>query len=1139
MKHSLCILLLSISICPVFGATTAENDTLLSALREELAADFAELQQQDVKPYFMSFRVQESWNARIVATFGYLGASRQEHTRTFTPQIRVGSPELDNFKFNSQSRVSTKVLPLTDASPAAIRSAVWLHMLNAYDQVVSSYRNAQNRLRSRADNEDKAPCFSVLGGSAAETFYEPPLLHPSLTPAEQTAWEERLCRISAAFRQWPHFNEAVVSLQMENQRTHHVNTEGATIVQNRVSYRVFIQAEVKTDDGMVLPLTHSYYATSLDSLPDEATMRRDAEDVGRRLVALSQAPVADPFTGPALMSGPASGVFFHEIFGHRLEGHRMKSGGQTFRKMVGERVLPADFQVYCDPTLTHYGIQPLNGGYVYDDEGTRARRVNNVVDGVLKEFLMSRVPLDSFPESNGHGRSAEGRDPVSRQSNLVVETRQPHTEAQLRQLLRDEARRQGKDYGYLFQSVSGGYTQTGEGGSINSFNVNPLEVYRIYVDGRPDELVRGVELIGTPLSMFSNIAAGGDTPSSFIGACGAESGWVPVSATSPMVYVSKVETQRRQQKGSLMPVLEAPRLTLNDLTPDPSPKERGVKTNGNKEVAADNSRHSPLLERRPRGEASLPSLAEGSEEGVFYPLQAELQRSMDSLRIEGQPAPFLIDYRLKRLRNLSVAASDGELVQFDLQPWGQTFEAEVILGDYHRSSQQQPEPRLRGTGFPIALDYDNLRRIAWLTTDASYKQAIANYEAKQQQLKKLTLPKDEEALDDFFPAQPVTSIQERSAEAQNLHAEELTAYVRRLSLIAREFPALTESHAELSVRQADLYRLTSEGVRVAQPQPDKITIGFTFHLYHRPNGGNTSSTSDHQYSTVAEALADSTRFMQHVRDYIRLRLSVLGDSVAEDYYVGPVLIEDGACKMIYNRASGTHHHFRARHSFTQSDRTIYVKRNRKIIDEKLTIRQDPTLSHWNGQPLVGYFTADANGQAPQAVMLVEHGIFRGQLCGATPALGTSKPTGNLRFNNPYNINGILGGQMGISTAPGVLRIESSKTVPLNKLRKQLLRDAQHEGYDHAYITRGEFLYRVSVKDGTETPVGFTHITPTVQHLRHISALSTEQEAVTHTEDGVAPFSIVGPKAMLLNDIEVPAQTPPQIAKPVLTFPNNR
>ena len=205
----------------------------------------------------------------------------------------------------------------------------------------------------------------------------------------------------------------------------------------------------------------------------------------------------------------------------------------------------------------------------------------------------------------------------------------------------------------------------------------------------------------------------------------------------------------------------------------------------------------------------------------------------------------------------------------------------------------------------------------------------------------------------------------------DLTPDDLTAYVRRLSLIAREFPELTHTSASLTLRQAENYRLTSEGVRVARVQPDGITIGFTFHLYHRPSGGNTSSTSDHQYATVAEALADSTRFMQHVRDYIRRRLTVLGDSVAEDYYVGPVLIEDGACKMIYHHASGGRHNFRAWHPFTESDRAIYVKRDRKIIDEKLTIRQDPNLSHWKGKPLVGYFTADANGQAPQAVTLSE------------------------------------------------------------------------------------------------------------------------------------------------------------------------
>lgn len=1091
MKHSLCILLLSISICPVFGATTAENDTLLSVLREELAADFAELQQQDVKPYFMSFRVQESHTANILATFGFLGNSRQEHDRQFTPQIRVGTPELDNFKFNPQSSVGYTSLPLTDASSDAFRTTIWKHMLNAYDRVVNEYRSVQNRLRTQADNEDKAPCFSVLGDSPAETYYEAPLPHPSLTPEEQREWEQRLCRISAAFRKHPQFNNAYASLQMEYSRTHLVNTEGAAIVQNRRSYRVFLQVEATTNDGMVLPLYESYFATQLDSLPAEEVMLRAAEELGQRLEALMAAPIADPFTGPALMSGTASGVFFHEIFGHRLEGHRMKSGGQTFRKMVGERVLPTEFQVYCDPTLTHYGAQPLNGGYVYDDEGTRARRVNNVVDGVLKEFLMSRVPLDSFPESNGHGRTAGAGTPVSRQSNLVVETRKPYTESELRQLLRDEARRQGKDYGYLFQSVSGGYTQTGEGNSINSFNVTPLEVYRIYVDGRPDELVRGVDLIGTPLSMFSNIVAGGDTPSTFIGSCGAESGWVPVSATSPMIFCSKIETQRRQKKGYMMPVLSPPVFS-----------------------------------------------ADGAENrDVFAALSDEMTRSMDSLRIQRLPAPFIIDYRLQRARSLSMTATLGELSQKEVTPWQQKFDAEVIVGNYQHTSQGNPEPGLRGVNIPMAMDYDNLRRQAWMATDARYKQAIAVLERKEQARQKATLPADEAALADLLPTQPATSIQQRSADIEDLHADDLEAYVRRLSLIARDFPELTYSDASCQVRQADIYRLTSEGVRVAQPQDNTCEIVFNFHLYHNTRGTNQNAYQNHVYTCAAEALADSARFTRSVRKYIRQRLDLLQAETAEDYYVGPVLFESRAGRTIYEHTSGNRHNFRAWHPYVQSDRAIFAKMNRKIIDDKISMRQDPSLSTWEGKPLVGFYTADANGQKPQVVTLIDRGIFRGQLCGVTPSLSTNTPTGNLRFNNPTS----WGASLGAETAPGVLRIESSKTVPLKKMRKQLLRDAQREGYDHAYIVRPGIsaLVRVNVKDGSETILKMPSINVTLSNLRHISALSTEQQATIFTEDNGPRFSIVAPQAMILNDIEIPAPTPEPIAKPTLTFPLHR
>ena len=212
-------------------------------------------------------------------------------------------------------------------------------------------------------------------------------------------------------------------------------------------------------------------------------------------------------------SNDAAGVFFHEIFGHRVEGARMKSerDGQTFKKKVGESVLNPDVSIIFDPTIQYYKGVPLNGSYIFDDEGIRGERVVVVDKGILKNFLMSRTPIDGFPQSNGHARAQAGMHPVSRQSNLIVETQSPYTDTQLRKMLIDEIKLQGKEYGFFFKTVTGGFTITGRY-IPNSFNVTPIEVYRVYADGRPDELVRGVDLIGTPLAMFSQIGAIGDTP---------------------------------------------------------------------------------------------------------------------------------------------------------------------------------------------------------------------------------------------------------------------------------------------------------------------------------------------------------------------------------------------------------------------------------------------------------------------------------------------------------------------------------------------------------------------------------------------------------------------------------------------------
>lgn len=1073
-------------------AITANEDTLLKVLREELAADMAELQQQEQKPYWMSFFVEDSHIASVIATFGSLGNSGQEHTRTFMPQIRIGSPEIDNFKSNNTNQpLPTAQLPLADASPDAIRAAIWQATVNAYFRSEEAYRGVSDRLRRMTQDEDKAPSFSM---APKEEYYEAPLPHPTLTPEERKEWEQRLCRVSAVFRQWKHFNSAQARLEVETRRTYLVNTEGTSVVQNRQHFRLLILGETNAEDGMKLPLVKTYFATQLDSLPSEEQLCADVEDIGRRLIALEKAPIAEPFTGPAIMSGEASGVFFHEIFGHRIEGHRMKSGGQTFRNMIGTKVLPDDFQVYCDPTLTRYGKQLLNGGYHYDEEGVKARRVNNVVDGILKEFLMSRIPLDSFPQSNGHGRAARGRNAVSRQSNLVVETRHPYSESTLRQMLRDEARKQGKPYGYLFQSVTGGYTDTGDRGGINSFNITPLEVYRIYADGRPDELVRGVDLIGTPLTMFSHIQAGGDTPSTFIGMCGAESGWVPVSATSPMLFVATIETQRRQQTNTLKPLLEAPSFSAFN--------------------------YSPINQLTNAQRDSI----------VFQALETEMKRSLDSLRMENQPAPFLIDYRLQRRRGLKIQAQLGETITSQLTPWEQWMATDILIGSHQCTDLSGPNPDNRGKSIPMSTDIDNLRRYAWTMTNDNYKSALTAYERKCQEIKKITLEEDEKELPDLLKFAPATSIEHRSEAEETYPIDKLENYVKRLSRIAYEYPKLTRSSASIDARQCDQYRTTSEGIRVCQPQ-DFINLSFHYLLHFNAGGYEYGTAFERKYKCVEDMLADSTSYIEGLRHHISVSLQKEELPANEEYYIGPLLIEKGACERIFQTSLVKL--ISTERNFLGSNRNNYAKLSRKVVDEKISLWQDPTISQWEGKKLFGHYKADANGQAPQAIKLIENGIFKAQLCGRSPSLGTSSATGNYRF---YNYS-VWNSPMGIGTTPSVLRLQSNKTMSLAKMKKLLLRKAQREGYDHAYILRSfNELIRIGVKDEKEELVRNENIKIPDYLLRHIVALSTEEEATQNSLIGSDLFSIIGPKAMLLNDVEMPISSVPTKKEPVLTFP---
>jgi TldD protein len=531
-----------------------QNSPLVKILDEEMRRNFDALHKADPPPYFISYEVFDNESEVVSASFGALIGQNRGHNRIADVAVRVGSPKLDNYRRTGQDRVQfvhSVGIPLED-NGAAIRRRLWLATDKSYRAAAQRLIQVQTNQKTQVAAQDDSDDFSREEPSV---FAENTASLKSIGPD----WTERIRKVSAVFSQYPGVLQSNVVLLVQREVKDFINTEGTKIQQGRTSARIMISAEGKAMDGMDLSTSESFEAEDLSRLPKEDVLRAGAEKAAKELTGLLKAPVVEPFTGPAILSGRAAGVFFHEIFGHRIEGHRQKdeSEGQTFTRRINQPVLPEFLSVISDPTRTTAAGVFLNGSYDYDDEGVKARPVTVVDKGILKTFLLSRSPIRGFPNSNGHGRKQPGAEVVSRQSNLIVESAKSVPEAKLRDMLREELLKQGKPYGLYFSRVTGGYTTTGRRG-LQAFTVIPLIVYRVYADGRPDELVRGVDMVGTPLQSFEKIVATGDRQEVFNGICGAESGNVPVSAVSPALLVSGIEVQSKEKSLDRPPYLQPP-----------------------------------------------------------------------------------------------------------------------------------------------------------------------------------------------------------------------------------------------------------------------------------------------------------------------------------------------------------------------------------------------------------------------------------------------------------------------------------------------------------------------------------------------------------------------------------------------------
>ncbi len=551
-------------IALLFAALAAPApDPVEEVLASELDRAMAHLADREDPPYHVAATVVDAREWTLSATDGTLAADQHSTRRTLDVDLRVGSPELDNthpLRGFSDLESDTRGTVYAPFDPDALRHALWR-------EIDARYRDAAERIVVVRANrsvkiEEETP--------GADFELRDPVVYrddPLPAPADLDGVPDALVAASRALAASPYIDRHEVRFVRSRIERTLVDTAGTRVLTRRRHARLSLSAEATARDGDRLSVFESVDVRDPGALDVAGTLARWTDRAAARMAALHDAPRGEPYSGPVLLEGQAAGVFFHEVLGHRVEGHRQKreDEGKTFAEHVGRPILPPFIDVYDDPTLDRLAGHDLNGHYLFDDEGVPAQRAPLVEGGVFVGFLLARSPIEGFEHSNGHGRRSPGNLPISRMGNTVVEARRALPRSALRQRLLDEVRAQGLDYGYIVEDIEGGFTQTGRT-TPNAFNVRATASWRVWADGRPDELVRGIDLVGTPLVAFRNLIAAGDDPQVFNGTCGAESGWVPVSAVAPSLLFRTLEMQRKE-KGQDRPML-LPRPPVDDGAAD-------------------------------------------------------------------------------------------------------------------------------------------------------------------------------------------------------------------------------------------------------------------------------------------------------------------------------------------------------------------------------------------------------------------------------------------------------------------------------------------------------------------------------------------------------------------------------------------
>ncbi|MBL8018741.1 MAG: TldD/PmbA family protein [Leptospirales bacterium] len=528
--------------------TKVELEKVKDYMREELTRSFQHFRKKtSPRPHYASYLFRNYRTEKISGRLGGITDHTIGSQNTVYCDVRVGSPRFDNLingglEDNSDRDESIEYINMpAEIERDPFRFSLWKLTDAKFREAAEQYYERKSKELHYVDPNRGLP--SRHKRNAVKSWK-----YTKLPEVDREFWMYRIRRAGQLLKKYTNIKNSRFEFSCHHRQSVLVNSEGSEILQQQSIFelRGSLWLLNKKGEGIVQEI--HFTEGALDDLPGEKEFMAVIQQKIDSLLALEKAPRLDSFSGPVLLSGGASGLFFHEVVGHRLEGSRLLSPdeGGTFRSLRGKKIAPDYIDIIDDPTLTHYGDRHMIGHFLYDDEGTPAQKAVLVEKGVLKQFLTTATPIPGQRETNGHARSQKHERPISRMGNLLVVNRKPVDSDEMRERFIEEIKRQKKPYGIYVKDTLGGETGTNSY-DFQAFKGEILDASRVYPDGK-EEPIRGVDFVGTPLSSLDAVVCMGDDPALDNSYCGAESGVVPVSTVAPSMLMRNLELQGQDRE---------------------------------------------------------------------------------------------------------------------------------------------------------------------------------------------------------------------------------------------------------------------------------------------------------------------------------------------------------------------------------------------------------------------------------------------------------------------------------------------------------------------------------------------------------------------------------------------------------------